>query len=344
MNTLCIYHKIDIDGWLSAAIVKHYYDTHVKLYCSVCEQPLPDGHTGSTQCCGGMTISDNTIELLGYNYGDSIDIEDIKNNYDRVITVDVSLDILDMITLIDKLGHNFIYIDHHTAKINEVIEKTVEGSFEMHCNTADDFKDKKAACELAWEYYFPNEDLPNVVRRASDYDCFRLKAYDEDKQNVILTTQYGMRAYITDVESALAYIINRDDDKYNGHYSTLNLYQAGISIYEHLIVEANQTYTKTFDIELIEPAGNNNITKCFKCVNKERFNPINFGIDYHNDNYDGFACFSYDGNTWGFSIYNDNGEVDCAAIAKTFGGGGHKGASGFRVKDITEFINKHKIN
>ena len=76
----------------------------------------------------------------------------------------------------------------------------------------------------------------------------------------------------------------------------------------------------------------------FICINKERFNPINFGIKYHDDGYDGAACFHYANGEWNFSLYNDNGKVDCSAICKQFGGGGHKGASGFRVKDISKII------
>ena len=40
----------------------------------------------------------------------------------------------------------------------------------------------------------------------------------------------------------------------------------------------------------------------------------------------------------------ENGEVDCSAIAKQFGGGGHKGAAGFRVPfgEMEEFLKKIK--
>lgn len=70
-------------------------------------------------------------------------------------------------------------------------------------------------------------------------------------------------------------------------------------------------------------------------------NPINFGIDYHKEGYDGAICFHYTNNAWNFSIYNDNGQVDCSVIAKQYGGGGHKGASGFRLnsEQFLKFIN-----
>ena len=81
----------------------------------------------------------------------------------------------------------------------------------------------------------------------------------------------------------------------------------------------------------------------FAFVNQERFNPINFGIDYHKDGYDGFACFWYAGGKWNFSLYNDNGKTDCSEIAKYMGGGGHKGASGFTLTD-TQFIDMVNIS
>src|SRR5665811_1044860 len=54
------------------------------------------------------------------------------------------------------------------------------------------------------------------------------------------------------------------------------------------------------------------------------------GIDYHKDGYDGFACCWYQKGKWMYSLYNDNGKVDCSDICKSRGGGGHKGASGFQ--------------
>ena len=73
----------------------------------------------------------------------------------------------------------------------------------------------------------------------------------------------------------------------------------------------------------------------YLAINRERFNPINFGIDYHKDDYDGVACFWYADGLWNLSLYNDNSKVDCSAIAKQYGGGGHVGASGFKVNTET---------
>jgi oligoribonuclease NrnB/cAMP/cGMP phosphodiesterase (DHH superfamily) len=45
---------------------------------------------------------------------------------------------------------------------------------------------------------------------------------------------------------------------------------------------------------------------------------------------------------WKFSLYNDNGKVDCSQIAKQYGGGGHAGAAGFILnqEQFNKLINR----
>jgi hypothetical protein len=93
------------------------------------------------------------------------------------------------------------------------------------------------------------------------------------------------------------------------------------------------------DLETLKNAQGTYLPYKFICINKERFNPINFGIDYHKDGYDGCACFHFDGKVWKFSLYNDNSKVDCSQIAKQYGGGGHFSASGFILNQ--EQFNKY---
>ena len=131
----------------------------------------------------------------------------------------------------------------------------------------------------------------------------------------------------------------------------------GHAIYQYLCTEAKQVYKNGFEIfigqssvklidlatvpdtepETLKNAVGTFLPYKFICINKERFNPINFAIDYHKDGYDGCACFHYTNGMWNFSLYNDNGEVDCSQIAKQYGGGGHRGSSGFKLND-KEFL------
>ena len=356
MKTICIYHSIDLDGWMSAAIVKHWW--------------IKNQQSNNGKITGGIingrdiyvdVINGDSLFFIGYNYGQHI--PDLSE-YDKVIMCDISFPIDVMRKLFDY--KELIWIDHHKSAIedNWAIDDETNG-----------LRDTKfAACELTWKYFFPNETMPEIVRLLGMYDSFRHKGMDEETK--VLEFQYGARSFIKNYEDAYSMLVEELTEKTDSIVNRLHL--QGLSIYQYLCTEAEQSYKNGFEIifnkSIMNKEGtcpycgaeeipyNNPSTKyacgttsyddrpmtfkqgeeCrnktynFICINKERFNPINFGIDYHKDGYDGCACFHYDGNrqVWAFSLYNDNGKVDCSQIAKQFGGGGHKGAAGFILKDI----------
>jgi len=329
MKTVCVHHKIDLDGWMSAAIVKHWFFSNRELDKI-------------------KTIEENDNYLLtfiGYNYGDPL--PDLSG-YDRVIMVDCSFPKENMLFLANKFGVNFIWIDHHQRTINEVNKCLIDFSKEEIEGLVTEEGELKAACELAWQYFFSNENMPEIVRLLGMYDSFRHKNTSEEQK--VLVFQYGARSVMFDVDSCYKWLLDTIDNPYNIEDVLLK----GEGVYSFLCTEAKQAYKNGFSIELIEKPiithydtekGGNVIdeypvVRKFICINKERFNPINFGIDYHSEGYDGAACFHYADGMWKFSLYNDNGLVDCSAIAKQYSGGGHKGASGFVVKDINQIINQ----
>lgn len=342
MKTACIYHSIDLDGWMSAAIVKHWF---IKNYNE------PETSSFKTSIRGIK----NMIEFIDYNYGQPI--PDLSE-YDRIIMCDISFPKEEM----EKIAFKLIWIDHHISAIMQL-------NTNPNIYNAEGLRDTKfAACELIWKFFFPNEPMPEIVRLLGRYDCFGHKFTKEDEsrrltlleyvksttrwmskeeqdelanlniklleEQKVLEFQYGARQSISNYEEAYKYLelsINpRKGD------ATGIILENGKSIYQYLCTEAKQTYKNGFEIIFhyyTEPYQGNEdgYHKIrFICINKERFNPINFGIDYHKDGYDGAACFHYANGMWNFSLYNDNGEVDCSQIAKQYGGGGHKGAAGFR--------------
>lgn len=297
-KVLCIYHSVDLDGWMSAAITKLWAEKKEFL-----------------------------IDFIGWNYGD--DISDVSG-YDYLVMCDISFPIPKMKELIcDQYKNNFVYIDHHISAINAIseIEDQPLG-----------FRDTKyAACELSWLYFFNQDEMPEIVRLLGRYDCFGHKGTEEEEK--VLIFQYGARANWSNYKDCYLGLVSHPEFWEN------ELLDQGRSIYKYLKTEAKQAYQKKFTVEFVELKNNNEtFIRRFLCVNKERFNPINFGIDYHKDGYDGTACFWYNGDKWAFSLYNDNGEVDCSTIAKDFGGGGHKGAAGFIVDyDKLKLIFENKV-
>ena len=352
MKTACIYHSIDLDGWMSAAIVKHWFATEHKG-----EEVNIINYNNFIDLDISTINQHNLIVFIGYNYGQPI--PDLSE-YDKVIMCDISFPENEMYKLC--ITKDFIWNDHHASAL--AIYENIRQSLPSDTYYAKGLRGVQfAACELTWQYFFPNEPMPEIVRLLGRYDCFGHKGTDEEQK--VLEFQYGARQCISNYEEAYKYLKielnsylpnpNNYDREENPIYKIWN---SGKSIYQYLCTEAKQVYKNGFEIkfniieELFDDRDifNPQIHKSkrtykFICINRERFNPINFGIDYHKDGYDGCACFHYDGvaNLWRFSLYNDNGLVDCSQIAKQYGGGGHRGASGFTCDNNTflSFIKNH---
>lgn len=319
MKIICVYHRIDLDGWMSGAIVKKWFIEKYKSDYYILNE---DGSIDKT----APGISKNLLNFLGWHYGDPI--PDLSE-YDKVIMCDVSFDLEIMKVLLEGFSSNFIWIDQHKSAINALDEYLPKAYLFPKGLRDVNF----AACELTWKYFFPNEEMPEIVRLLGRYDCFGHKGIREEKK--VLEFQYGARQEITNYEEAYEALIF-----YTSEALVNLIHNNGKTIYKYLCSEAKQIYKKAFEIKFQESIETHNERigsvkfRKFLAVNRERFNPINFGIDYHKDSYDGFACFWYADDKWNWSLYNDNGKVDCSQIAKQHGGGGHKGAAGFIQNEL----------
>lgn len=322
-----MYHSIDLDGWMSAAIVKYWFNnTYLNNY----------PNAGLNIITGDIPkIPNDTITFIGYKYGQ--DIPDVSG-YDKVIMCDISFPKEEMEKIFNKLYSNFIWIDHHISAIKNILPNS---------NRNDIFDGMReidySACELTWKYFFPDDEMPKIVRLLGRYDCFKHIGTEEEKE--IVQFQYGAQSIISSMEQAHHELV---DNMYCDN-TELKILNKGKIIYKYLKIKSEQLYKSGFDIELAEPltfnGGEKNGIKelrKFICINSKPINLIDFDIDCHKDGYDGIACFHYEHGNWNFGLYNNNGKVDCSLIAEQFGGGGHKGSSGFRVDDINEFFNKHK--
>ena len=114
---ICFYHNADLDGKCSAAIVRKTYPN---------------------------------CRLYGINYGDRFPWSEIPEN-DNVFMVDYSLQPFDeMVRLSQKF--NLTWIDHHKSAISDSQSSKYS---KFNANTVLD--SNKAACQLTWEYLYPNK-------------------------------------------------------------------------------------------------------------------------------------------------------------------------------------------
>lgn len=133
---LCIYHMADHDGKGSAAIVKYAH---------------------------------KDCELLGYNYDQEIPYAEIEKHQEIVIC-DISFPMDYMFKL--HAEKDLIWIDHHASAIAQYDEKLrEEGGFGIKGLRAVG----TAAIELTWQYFFPEQPVPEGVKLLALNDLFDLR-------------------------------------------------------------------------------------------------------------------------------------------------------------------------
>jgi len=311
MNVHCFFHKSDLDGHCSAAIVRLWCDTQ--------------GHTYVPH---------------GVNYGEPIDwVKWAAGNEIAVIVDftpeqtrgDMPASSYDILCHINHTYNTLIWIDHHATAI-DAVTRSQQLSLSTY-STACDFSGRRcdgtAACVLAWKHFFPNREIPTAVSLLGAYDVFD-RSNPERWHMDILPFQYGMRTRGTlpdgTDEKGLWYklLLGRNEDKESGAYYEIGWIQAeGITVLKYERLQNVKTaksaaYDCTFAGMLccaINARGNSLALDAFaRPEHKMRI------------------LWSFDKTKWRVHLYeNGHADVHCGEIAKQFGGGGHKGAAGFEL-------------
>jgi len=353
MTIKCFYHSADLDGHCSGAIVKFRFPEAVM-------HPI--------------------------NYGDPFPWKEIKED-DEVYMVDFCLQPFeDMVRLYD-LGANVVWIDHHKSAIdsynkwyhNPKTDALDYMKFEGERNTI------KAACELTWEYLFPDQPVPLAVKLLSLYDSWTYQGHE--LEDMVLPFQMRMRMEDLDpkdwsgliekggngprwhnlfMQTDLDYWIKegrlllRYDEVQKAKYASTYAFETRLNLRSDPIpgrltpldislsaiaVNLGHTNSKVFDSVWRRDVA------CSYCKVAGRLNqrldiygPASFGDECRACNgtgkveeepYDLMITFvRRKDELWNVSLYSTKEHVDCGVIAKSFGGGGHKGAAGFQCKDL----------
>ena len=256
-------------------------------------------------------------DFIGWNYGEELPILD---QYTNIIMADISFP-ADVMKELHRTK-NLIWIDHHKAIIEELEPLKIPGLRDTSLS----------ACELTWKYLFPEADVHPMVELLGKYDTFRHK--DTPEEETVNKFQYGAQVKMQTYDEVYEYledwaISDFQEFKYMGE-----------NVLDYLRKDINQVLKTGLKLEF---RYNSDKVKVI-AINKPGVNPAVIGINYHNEGYDALINFSISGQNLTLTIYNANKKVDVSKIAKQFGGGGHPGASGFRIplSDLNNFLNKHK--
>lgn len=298
IKRLCYYHNKDLDGFFSGAVVKHKY---------------PD------------------VVLRGWDYKDPVpDISEIEG-FDEIILIDITFPLEDLQYMAEE--NKITVIDHHISfkrQVDEYIEKGIKKSQEqpgkyVHPSIKFEyiFDQNLSACELGMKHYFGH--IPPVVELVGKYDTWRAFGTEEWEEEVLPVKYYlyGKVGHPDDVISEwLA-------DIYPHFLDLITLTGRSILAYERKMDEAR---TKSYAFET-EAYGLRAL-----CINTNFMSSETMISRFDPEKHDIQIGFAWNGRGWGVSLRSIEGGADASLIARERGGGGHKGAAGFEVKQFEDIF------
>lgn len=299
---IVFYHSADLDGRCSAAIVLYH---EKKLWSRECE-------------------------LYGIDYGDPFPWGKITPGR-KVYMVDFSLqpypEMLKLGTLCDAGGGELTWIDHHRSAIVEM-EKLGKPKAYLAV------QEGQAGCELTWTYF--NQDpervkMPHAVMLLGRYDVWDEKCTVVPWSH-ILAFQYGMRLEDTVPESLLWLELLGDlgidagVDRLNAIAVSGNAVLKYEARQNEIAMSALSFETEFEDLRVL-------------AANRGPTNSKLFESKWDPERYDIMLSFywSHRGE-WKISVYTTKEGIDCGAICKKHGGGGHPKAAGFQCKMLPFMI------
>lgn len=305
MKFIIAYHSSDLDGHLSGALVRYWLEEIEKV-----KEP---------------------IQMLPINYGEPFPYEIIRPE-DILFMVDFALQPVQEMVNLNELCH-LHWIDHHQTSLADPKDKGqtwMEGIKGIRSAEG-------AACELVWRYFWHHPEtletnpMPNFVQWIGIYD--RWDQRDMGLwENIVLPFQFGMKARETDPATDEGYECWRHileiKDREVLRSAVTSIILQGLAVKRYADKQLKNfinvhAFTTTWNgiTWLVMNGGGINSAK-----ETSAFDPtVHQGV---------LGYVNVKGNFWRVSMRTDRDDLDLSALARQFGGGGHKKAAGFRIKDL----------
>ena len=283
-------------------------------------------HADNDGKCAGFWVYRDASHYDGYgkefiqiNYGTQFPLDTIQPN-EQVFIVDYSIEVEEMRKLLE-ITKDVTWIDHHIS----AIEKYNDFDIPIKGIRYDGI----AGCMLTYCYLkimtssgvgkvlaFDPEMVthaPKFTKLIADWDVWKFEFGDQTR-----LFNMGFEIYDKSPEDKIWL------EMLNNPTLVYRIIEDGKLLTKYRDMwSKNYCETKGFEVEFER-------YKCFAmnlgCCNSEYFNSLD------KSKYDILIPFCFDGNLYTYSLYSTN--VDVSKIAQKYGGGGHKGASGFQSKEL----------
>lgn len=243
------------------------------------------------------------IECIGINYNMEFPLASIKKD-ELVYIVDFSIsDPADFDKLM-LITTNIIWIDHHKTSIEKYIDYEIPGLQ----------VDGTSGCELTWQWCFPGKPVPYVIGLIGDYDLWKFIYGEDTKVFNVATRLYDIRPYADIWEKWLDSDYFPEEELRDGRIA--------INYRDNYYASVARSWAYLTEIE-----GHSAIACNAASVSSQLFDTLKIDCDV-------LITYVFDGKKYSVSLYAKNPDVDVSEIAKIYGGGGHKGASGFIIENL----------
>lgn len=288
MGIKCIYHTSDLDGKCSAAVVMYAHK------------------------------STHNVGLIPINYGWQFPWDSISSK-DTVFMVDFAIQPFEQMIKLKHHCKKLIWIDHHKTSI-----MAYAAVFDGHL----DGKQRVGigACLLTWEYFFPEQPIPQAVRLLAEYDVWN------HRNSLTLPFQYGLRSLPNTPTDPIWQRLFEDSSEL-----VKSICKDGSAILRY-IKRDNQIKAKT----LWHRTELDGLQLC-----AANFGPANsqlLDVIWDPKKFDAMCLYYWapKKDSWTVSLFTDREDVDVSAVAATHGGGGHKSAAGFQTRTLPFELRKRE--
>ena len=254
-------------------------------------------------CCDGFTAAWVVRKALGNDVEFYAGIyqatpPDVSNADVYIVDFSYKRDVMENII---KDAKSVTHIDHHVSAILDL-----EG-LEDKMTTFYSLKNEYSGALLTWMYFFPNEEVPKLIRHVDDRDRWQFKIPGtREIQAAVFSYEYTFDNWDTLMVSDLS-LLEKDGQSINRKHlkdvnELINVLSYRLDIAGYNVPVCNVPYTLSSEVGNIMARG-------------EPF----------------AVCYFDKPEGREFSLRSSEDGLDVSIIAASFGGGGHKHASGFRL-------------
>lgn len=268
-------------------------------------------------------------EYLPVQYGQCETINDVINMPKNAPGDEAAFYILDfsfpaavMYELFERARH-VTWLDHHKTAF-EMMDRSPDLVYRVHDPEQNIILDNnKSGAMLAWEFFHPGKELPTLVQMIDDRDRWQFKLPKSKALHA------GLSQMPYDFKSWHMLTPLGTSDWGRNVYDVVTRGDMILSVYEQQ-VKASVDKGRPCTIILDEAPTPRPTAQGLAVNTPQHISEVGHQLANKSGTYG--LIWWYDGDTkQAVCSLRSNGDYDVSAIARLFGGGGHKNAAGFKV-------------